>query len=80
MEKQPKEKNDLMDNFLSGIMKEISKAEAILFREVTPTGNSGHVVCGKEFIGKNARVIITEEKNPEGFVEFKKVKKEEGKK
>ena len=67
---------DIMINFLDSIHEEIQEADAVLFREVTPIGNSGHITIPKEYIGKYARVIITSRKNIE-TVEMKKVNPKE---
>ena len=52
-----KEKN-LLELFREQHIEDLTNAEAILEREVTPTGNSGHIVVGKEFIGHSAKVVI----------------------
>ena len=67
---------DIMIKFLNSIHEEIQEADAVLFREVTPIGNSGHITIPKEYIGKYARVIITSRKNIE-TVEMKKVNPKE---
>ena len=67
---------DIMIKFLDSIHEEIQEADAVLFREVTPIGNSGHITIPKEYIGKYARVIITSRKNIE-TVEMKKVNPKE---
>ena len=66
-----KEDKDMITKFIDSIHREIAEADAVLFRKVSPIGNSGHVTVPKEYIGKHARVIITSE-NVEGKIEIKK--------
>lgn len=63
---------NLITKFLNSIHQEIAAADAILFRKVSPIGNSGHITIPKEFIGKYARVIITSG-NGEDKIEIKKI-------
>jgi len=71
-----KEKKNIMIDFVDSIHKEITNAEAVLFRQVSAIGNSGHITVPKEYIGKYARIIITSRKNIE-TVEMKKVNPKE---
>ena len=71
MVKQNEQDKDLITSFLDSIHQEIVDADAVLFREVSPVGNSAHVIIPKEYIGKYARIIINS-KNVEGKIEIRK--------
>ncbi len=62
--------------FFDLIKTEIIDADAVLVRNVSPVGNSGHIVIPKEFIGKFARVIILSEKC-EKTIEIRKIRLKE---
>lgn len=80
MDKTNKEnQEDPFKGFLDDFIEDVKEADAVLLREVTPFGNSGHINVGKEFVGKNARIIITSRPKGEYF-EIKKFKLEDGKK
>jgi len=66
-----KEDKDLITKFIDSIHQEIADADAVLFREISPIGNSAHVIIPKEYIGKHARIIINS-KNVEGKIEIRK--------
>ncbi len=76
MDNNKKENKNLITKFLDSINQEIAKADAILFREVSPIGNSGHITIPKKYIGKYARVIIASG-NGEDKIEIKKVNPKE---
>jgi len=67
-----KEDKDLITKFIDSIHQEIADADAVLFREISPIGNSAHVIIPKEYIGKHARIIINS-KNVEGKIEIRNV-------
>jgi len=71
-----KEKKNIMIDFVDSIHKEITNAEAVLFRQVSAIGNSGHITVPKEYIGKYARIIITSKKN-EKTIEMKMINPKE---
>jgi len=62
---------DLITKFLDSIHQEIADADAVLFREISPIGNSAHVIIPKEYIGKHARIIINSG-NGEDKIEIRK--------
>jgi len=76
MDNNKKENKNLITKFLDSINQEIAKADAVLFRKISPIGNSAHVIIPKEYIGKDARVIIASG-NGEDKIEIKKVNPKE---
>ena len=74
--KQTQEKRDFVNALMEQNLDDLTNAEAVLEREVSPIGNSGHITIPKEFIGKSAKVIIRRNR-PNRVIELRQYFKNE---